>query len=98
MRRLEGMPPLSSRTRLVLVAAIACAGVVLVALAALYWVEPAGSLPSFVPGHDAGSGHHHLKHGLLALFLGAVAFAFAWLQSLTRSPYDSDGVGSLGRR
>ena len=28
-------------------------GVALIVLAVLYWVEPAGSLPSFLPGHKA---------------------------------------------
>jgi hypothetical protein len=56
-------------------------GVALLALAVLYWVEPAHSLPSFIPGHEAGSNHHHVKHGLAAAFLAAGAFVFAWFQS-----------------
>jgi hypothetical protein len=56
-------------------------GIVLLAIAAIYWAEPAGSLPSFFPGHDAGSSHHHFKHGLLALILGLGCFVFAWFQS-----------------
>ena len=42
-------------------------GVALIALAVYYWVTPAGSLPSFFPGHLAGSAHKHVKHGVLAL-------------------------------
>jgi hypothetical protein len=57
------------------------AGIVLIALAAIYWAEPAGSLPSFFPGHAAGSGHHHVKHGLLAFILGVGCFVFAWFQT-----------------
>ena len=30
-------------------------GVVLIVIAVIYWVEPAHSLPSFFPGHEAGS-------------------------------------------
>jgi hypothetical protein len=56
-------------------------GIALLALAVLYWVEPAHSLPSFIPGHEAGSDHHHVKHGLAAAFLAAGAFVFAWFQS-----------------
>jgi hypothetical protein len=56
-------------------------GVALLALAVLYLVEPAHSLPSFIPGHEAGSDHHHVKHGLAAAFLAAGAFVFAWFQS-----------------
>ena len=45
-------------------------GVALIVLAVVYWIEPAGSLPSFIPGHEAGSGHHHVKHGIAAFFVG----------------------------
>ena len=34
-------------------------GIALIAIAIVYWAEPARSLPSFFPGHQAGSGHHH---------------------------------------
>jgi hypothetical protein len=55
-------------------------GIALLAIAAIYWAEPAGSLPSFFPGHEAGSSHHHIKHGLLALILALGCFVFAWFQ------------------
>jgi uncharacterized membrane protein HdeD (DUF308 family) len=57
------------------------AGIVLVVIAVVYFAEPASSLPSFFPGHDASSSHHHTKHGLLALILGLGCFVFAWFQS-----------------
>jgi hypothetical protein len=57
------------------------AGAILIAIAIIYWAEPAGSLPSFFPGHEAGSSHHHVKHGLLAFILGIGCFIFAWFQS-----------------
>jgi hypothetical protein len=57
------------------------AGVVLIALAVVYWAEPAGSLPSFLPGHDAGSGHHHVKHGIAAFFVGVALLVYAWFQT-----------------
>ncbi len=56
-------------------------GIVLVVIAVIYAAEPAGSLPSFFPGHAAGSDHHHLKHALLAFVLGLGCFVFAWFQS-----------------
>ena len=56
-------------------------GLLLVALAVLYWAEPAKSLPSFIPGHQAGSGHHHVKHGIAAFLLGLACLVFAWFQS-----------------
>ena len=56
-------------------------GVLLLALAILYFAEPARSLPSFLPGHEAGSAHHHVKHGIAALLLGLAVLAFAWFQT-----------------
>ena len=56
-------------------------GFALIAIAVLYWVEPAGSLPAFVPGHEVGSSHHHVKHGLAAFFVGAALLVYAWFQT-----------------
>jgi UDP-N-acetylmuramyl pentapeptide phosphotransferase/UDP-N-acetylglucosamine-1-phosphate transferase len=56
-------------------------GIVLIAIAIVYWVEPAKSLPSFFPGHAAGSAHHHTKHGIAAFFVGLACLAFAWFNS-----------------
>jgi O-antigen/teichoic acid export membrane protein len=57
------------------------AGIVLIAIAAVYWAEPAKSLPSFFPGHQAGSAHHHVKHGIAAFLVGLAAFVFAWFNT-----------------
>jgi len=57
------------------------AGVVLILLALVYWAEPAKSLPSLLPGHEAGSEHHHVKHGLAAFLLGIGAFVLAWFRT-----------------
>ena len=57
------------------------AGIVLIAIAVIYWVEPAKSLPSFFPGHQAGSNHHHVKHGIASLVVGLALLVFAWFQS-----------------
>jgi hypothetical protein len=59
-------------------------GIVLIALGIYYWVEPAGSLASFVPGYEAGSGHHHVKHGLASFLLGVALLIFAWFQTGAR--------------
>jgi uncharacterized membrane-anchored protein YitT (DUF2179 family) len=56
-------------------------GTVLIAIAVVYWAEPAKSLPSFFPGHAAGSSHHHVKHGIAAFLLGIACYVFAWFQS-----------------
>ena len=57
------------------------AGVALIVIAVVYWVEPAKSLPSFFPGHKAGSSTHHFKHGIAAFLLGLACFVFAWFQT-----------------
>jgi len=56
-------------------------GLALVALAVVYWVEPARSLPSWIPGHQAGSAHHHVKHGIASFLVGLALLVFAWFQS-----------------
>ena len=70
---------MTKRPKLILPAVIA--GLVLLAIAIVYFAEPAGSLPSFFPGHQAGSGHHHTKHGIAALVVAIGCFVFAWFQS-----------------
>ena len=57
------------------------AGIVLIVLAVVYWAEPAGSLPSWLPGHEAGSEHHHVKHGIAAFLVGIALLVFAWFQT-----------------
>ena len=75
---------MTKRRDLILPAVVA--GLVLLALGALYVFEPAGSLPSLVPGHDAGSTHHHVKHGIAALLLATAAFLYAWFQTGPAAP------------
>ena len=65
------------RRRLLVVLAIVV-GVALIAVAAVYWAEPAKSLPSFFPGHQSGSNHHHVKHGIAAFLVGLACLVFAW--------------------
>ena len=56
-------------------------GVLLLVLAILYFVDSADALPGFIPGHEAGSSHHHVKHGIAAAILAVGAFVFAWFQT-----------------
>jgi len=56
-------------------------GIALIVLAIVYWVEPAGSLPSWMPGHEDGSSHHHIKHGIAAFLVGVALLIFAWFQT-----------------
>ena len=53
-------------------------GLAFAALAIVYWTMPAGSLPNFVPGFEAGSTLVHVKHGIAAAAAGVVCFAFGW--------------------
>jgi UDP-N-acetylmuramyl pentapeptide phosphotransferase/UDP-N-acetylglucosamine-1-phosphate transferase len=69
------------RYRTWLVALAVLLGVALIVVAVIYWVEPAGSLPSFFPGHEEGSSHHHVKHGIAAFLVGLACLAFAWFNS-----------------
>jgi hypothetical protein len=64
-----------------LVALAVVVGIILIVIAVIYWAEPADSLPSFFPGHQAGSDHHHVKHGIAAFLVGLACFAFAWFKS-----------------
>jgi hypothetical protein len=59
-------------------------GVVCLALAAYYWVTPAGDLAPFLPGFEAGVQTVHVKHALGALVIGIALLAVAWLQSRPR--------------
>jgi hypothetical protein len=56
-------------------------GILLIVVAIVYWVEPAGSLPGFFPGHTSASSHHHVKHGIAAFLLGLACLVFAWFTS-----------------
>jgi len=69
---------LNSRPVVILAALV---GIALIVIALVYWVEPAKSLPSFFPGHQAGSNHHHVKHGIASLVVGLALLVFAWFQS-----------------
>ena len=59
--------------------AVVCAA--LVAVAVIYWATPAGSLPSFFPGHLAGSTVIHVKHGVAALIAAILVGLGAWFSS-----------------
>jgi hypothetical protein len=50
-------------------------GVVLLIVAAVYFVVPADQLPGLFPGHEAGVTHPHIKHGILAGIVGVVLLA-----------------------
>ena len=47
-------------------------GVVLLVIAAVYFLIPADQLPSFLPAYAAGDAHVHTKHGIVAGVVGLV--------------------------
>ncbi len=68
------------RRRLLALLAIVV-GIALIVIAAIYWAEPAKSLPSFFPGHQSGSNHHHVKHGIASFLVGVACLVFAWFNT-----------------
>jgi hypothetical protein len=60
-------------------------GVVFIGIALVYWLTPAGGLPSFLPGFDAGSDHFHLTHALGSLIIALFLFGIAiiWFQLIS---------------
>jgi hypothetical protein len=61
-------------------------GLVSLALAAVYWLVPAGDLPSFMPGFKAGVNAVHVRHALGSLIVALVLFAVAWFSSRPQRP------------
>jgi hypothetical protein len=56
-------------------------GILLIAVAVVYWIDTANALPSFFPGHQAGSSTKHVKHGIAALVVGLGFLVVAWFAS-----------------
>jgi hypothetical protein len=59
--------------------------VICVIAAVMYFVMPAGSLPTFMPGYEAGSTHMHLKHAAVALAAAVVLFLIGWFVGRARA-------------
>ena len=53
-------------------------GVILIVVAAVYFLVPAELLPSFFPGHETGLMRIRAKHGMLSGALGVVLLAGSW--------------------
>jgi uncharacterized membrane protein len=54
-------------------------GALLIVTAAIYLLMPADSLPSFMPGHEAGLMRPRMKHGLAAGAVGIILFVIGWV-------------------
>ena len=53
-------------------------GLVLIAVAAMYFLMPADTLPSFFPGYEAGLSRMRVKHGAVAGVVGLIALIAGW--------------------
>jgi hypothetical protein len=60
-------------------------GLAFAVIAVVYWVVPAGSLPGFVPGFEAGATRVHVKHGIAAAVVAVALFVYAWYAGRSRS-------------
>jgi predicted Co/Zn/Cd cation transporter (cation efflux family) len=60
---------------------LAVIAVIFLAVAIVYFVTPAGSLPSFAPGYTAGGAHIHVKHGIVAIVVMVVFAVGAWFST-----------------
>jgi hypothetical protein len=60
-------------------------GLVFVIIALVYWLVPAGSLPGFFPGFEAGGTRTHVKHGIAAAVVAVIVFAYAWYAGRSRA-------------
>ena len=61
----------------------------LVAGGIYYFVTPAHSLPSLVPGHEAHGTNHHIKHGIAMIGLAVLALIGAWFTTAPDRHADS---------
>lgn len=66
-------------------AALVVLGLLCVAAGALYLAESAAHLPAFFPGHEAGSAHRHVKHGIAAFVVALLLFGGAWFSTGSRT-------------
>lgn len=60
-------------------------GILFIIMAGVYFVTPANHLPHFFPGYAMELTKIHRTHGIGALVVGLLLFAFAWFQSGKKS-------------
>ena len=64
--------------RTVLAVILGIIALIFIVVAIIYVAEPAKSLPSFVPGHIAGSAGHHPLRAAGSFIIGVVFAVGAW--------------------
>ena len=67
-----------SSGRTILAVILAIIALVFIVVGVIYIAEPASSLPSFIPGHIAGSSGHHPLKAVGSLVVGIVFAVGAW--------------------
>jgi len=67
-----------SSGRTILAVILGIIALIFIVVAIIYVAEPAKSLPSFVPGHIAGSTGHHPLRAVGSLVIGIVFAVWAW--------------------
>jgi amino acid permease len=60
-------------------------GIVFLILTVIYFITPANSLPSFLPGFDPTLTKTHYKHGIGSLVIALGLLALAWFKSAKKS-------------
>jgi hypothetical protein len=68
----------SASPRPALVVLFSVLGVLLLVVGIIYFTKSANNLPTFFPGHQSGSVHKHIKHGIGALVAGLICLIGAW--------------------
>jgi hypothetical protein len=58
--------------------------IICIIAAVMYFVMPAGSLPTFMPGYQAGSDHIHKTHAVAAVVAAVVLFLIGWFAGRRR--------------
>ncbi len=58
--------------------------IICVAAAVMYFMMPAGQLPSFMPGYSAGSDAIHVKHGIAAAIGAVILFGLGLMFGRSR--------------
>jgi hypothetical protein len=58
--------------------------IICIVAAVMYFAMPAGKLPTFMPGYEAGSAHVHVKHAIIALVVAVILGVIGWLIGRSR--------------
>lgn len=77
--------PSSRNAPVAVTAGLIVLGLLFAVVGVVYLAKTAAQLPSFFPGHQAGSAHHHTKHALVAFALAIVSWAGAWFATGRRT-------------